>query len=106
MSDQGHNRIVLAITGASGAIYAIRLLDALCRSDLEVHLTISPSGAAVIREETGLAVDVRKPNLVELIGHIPSWSNVTQPDDKTLADAIKDRIHFHQYDDYMTPIAR
>jgi 4-hydroxy-3-polyprenylbenzoate decarboxylase len=105
MSDQGHNRIVLAITGASGAIYAIRLLDALCRSDLEVHLTISPSGAAVIREETGLAVDVRKPNLVELIGHIPSWSNVTQPDDKTLADAIKDRIHFHQYDDYMTPIA-
>ncbi|MCL4165107.1 UNVERIFIED_CONTAM: hypothetical protein GTU68_016124, partial [Idotea baltica] len=91
MPDNGENRIVLAITGASGAIYAIRLLDALCRSDLEIHLTISPSGAAVIGEETGLAVDVRKPNLIELISHVPKWSSV--------------RVRFHQYDDYMTPIA-
>jgi 4-hydroxy-3-polyprenylbenzoate decarboxylase len=105
MPDQNSNRIVLAITGASGAIYAIRLLDALCRSDLEIHLTISPSGAAVIREETGLAVDVRKPDLAKLIGHIPSWSKVAEPDSDALAEAIQDRIHFHQHDDYMTPIA-
>ncbi len=105
MPDQNSNRIVLAITGASGAIYAIRLLNALCRSDLEIHLTISPSGAAVIREETGLAVDVRKPDLAKLIGHIPSWSKVAEPDSDALAEAIQDRIHFHQHDDYMTPIA-
>ncbi|QDT10159.1 UbiX family flavin prenyltransferase [Planctomycetes bacterium K23_9] len=105
MPDNGENRIVLAITGASGAIYAIRLLDALCRSDLEIHLTISPSGAAVIGEETGLAVDVRKPNLIELISHVPKWSSVAKPDAAKLETAISQRVRFHQYDDYMTPIA-
>ncbi len=40
--------VVLAMTGASGAIYAQRLLRTLLESDVEVHLTISPSGAAVI----------------------------------------------------------
>ncbi|MGB7345474.1 MAG: flavin prenyltransferase UbiX [Pirellulaceae bacterium] len=105
MSNNGDDRIVLAITGASGAIYAIRLLDALCRSDLEIHLTISPSGAAVIREETGLAIDVRKPNLAALIGHVPTWSNVKTPDAQSLQTAIERCVRFHQYDDYMTPIA-
>ncbi|NNE01178.1 MAG: 3-octaprenyl-4-hydroxybenzoate carboxy-lyase, partial [Pirellulaceae bacterium] len=72
MSGDGQNRIVVAVTGASGAIYAIRLLNILCRTELEVHLTISPSGAAVIGEETGLAIDVRKPDLAALIGHVPA----------------------------------
>jgi 4-hydroxy-3-polyprenylbenzoate decarboxylase len=48
---------VLAITGASGAPYAVRLLHVLARSGRTVHLTISPSGAEVLRQETGIAVD-------------------------------------------------
>jgi 4-hydroxy-3-polyprenylbenzoate decarboxylase len=48
---------VLAITGASGAPYAVRLLHVLARSGRPVHLTISPSGAEVLRQETGLAID-------------------------------------------------
>lgn len=47
--------VVLAITGASGAPYAVRLLRVLCGSGRTVHLTISPSGAHVLREETGIA---------------------------------------------------
>ena len=105
MAESDRDRIVVAITGASGAVYAIRLLDALCRSDVDVHLTISNSGAAVIREETGLAIDVRKPNLAELIGHVPQWSRVNPPDQSLLEKVIKERIRFHQFDDYMTPIA-
>ena len=104
MSDP-NKRIVLAITGASGVIYAIRMLDTLCRSDCEVHLTISPSGAAVIAQETGLTIDLRKPDLGKLIGHVPEWSNVIAPDEAELQRAIDDRIRYHQYDDYMTPIA-
>ena len=100
-----NNRIVFAITGASGAIYAIRLLDALCRSNVEVHLTISVSGAAVIREETGLAIDVRKPNLKELVGFVPNWSRVKPLESPQLEAAIEEKIRFHQYDDFMTPIA-
>jgi flavin prenyltransferase len=48
--------LVLAMTGASGAPYAVALLRALCRSGRTVHLTISPSGAQVLREELGIDV--------------------------------------------------
>src|SRR3954468_20629604 len=48
--------LVLAMTGASGAPYAVALLRALCRAGRRVHLTISPSGAQVLREELGIAV--------------------------------------------------
>jgi 4-hydroxy-3-polyprenylbenzoate decarboxylase len=43
--------LVLAMTGASGAPYAVRLLRVLCQLGRTVHLTISPSGAQVLREE-------------------------------------------------------
>ncbi len=48
--------IVLAMTGASGAPYALELLKSLSRSGRTVHLTISPSGAQVLREELGIDV--------------------------------------------------
>jgi 4-hydroxy-3-polyprenylbenzoate decarboxylase len=47
--------IVLAMTGASGAPYAVALLRALCQAGRTVHLTISPSGAQVLREELAIA---------------------------------------------------
>ena len=36
--------LVLAMTGASGAPYAVRLLQVLCRAGRTVHLTVSTSG--------------------------------------------------------------
>lgn len=51
--------IVLGITGASGAPYAVRLLQTLCRSGLSVHLTISASGATVLKEELGISVSLK-----------------------------------------------
>lgn len=50
--------LVLAMTGASGAPYAVRLLNVLCRAGRTVHLTISPSGAQVLREELEIAVSL------------------------------------------------
>ena len=52
--------IVLALTGASGVVYAIRLLDMLLRRACEVHLTISPSGQVVLEQELGIAVDLER----------------------------------------------
>lgn len=52
------NPIVLAITGASGAIYSVRLLEILLSTGQEVHLTISPSGAAVLNYELGLKINL------------------------------------------------
>jgi 4-hydroxy-3-polyprenylbenzoate decarboxylase len=50
--------IVLAMTGASGAPYAIRLLKVLCHLGHTVHLSISLSAVQVIREEVGLAISL------------------------------------------------
>ena len=50
--------LVLAITGASGAIYAVRLLEVLINVGRDVHLTISPSGAVVLKQELDIAVDL------------------------------------------------
>src|SRR5262249_54370554 len=52
--------LVLAMTGASGAPYAVRLLQVLCRSGRTLHLTISPSGSQVLREELGIEVDLNR----------------------------------------------
>lgn len=48
-----HKRIILAITGASGAIYGLRALETLSDLGMEVHLVISEMGARVLTEETG-----------------------------------------------------
>ncbi len=50
--------LVVAITGASGSIYAIRLLELLLAARCNVHLTISPSGAEVLKHELDLHVDL------------------------------------------------
>ena len=47
-------RIVVAITGASGAVYAQRLLGLLLDAQIEVHLIVSPAGARLLHEELGL----------------------------------------------------
>lgn len=99
-------RIVVAITGASGAPYAVALLQALRLSDVEVHLTISRSGIAVIEQELGLRIDVRRPDLDALITCVPPWSHEPAFElDSPLGHTGDDRFVFHQFDDYMTPIA-
>jgi 4-hydroxy-3-polyprenylbenzoate decarboxylase len=46
-------RIILAITGASGAIYGLRTLETLHWLGIDTHLVISPVGIRVLKEETG-----------------------------------------------------
>lgn len=50
--------VVVGITGASGAIYAVRLLEVLRAAGRDVHLSISPSGRDVIRQELKLDLDL------------------------------------------------
>jgi len=47
-------RIFVALTGASGSIYGLRLVEQLCLSGINVTFTASCSGTLVCREETGL----------------------------------------------------
>jgi 4-hydroxy-3-polyprenylbenzoate decarboxylase len=45
-------RLVVGITGASGVILGIRLLQAARELELETHLILSPAGRVTIAEET------------------------------------------------------
>ena len=57
MNQADKPRVVVAISGASGAIYAIKAMRLLRDLDLhEIHLIISPAGARTILEETDFSV--------------------------------------------------
>ena len=46
----------LAITGASGIQYGLRLLECLIQSGARVYLMVSQAGQIVLKMEAGLAV--------------------------------------------------
>ncbi len=50
------SRIVVGVTGASGAPYLIGLLKLLADAGVEIHLTISTLGKRLLVEEVGLTV--------------------------------------------------
>ncbi len=64
------NDLVVAITGASGAAYGVRLVEVLLRAGRAVHLTVSPAGAEVVATELGreLALDAAKFDPLALLG--------------------------------------
>jgi 3-polyprenyl-4-hydroxybenzoate decarboxylase len=48
-------RIIVAMTGATGAIYGVRLLVALAEHGVERHLILSRWGEATVLKETGMS---------------------------------------------------
>jgi len=59
-------RLIVAITGSSGAIYGVRLLEALrAAPKIEVHLVISKTGRLTLALETG-----RKIRDIERLAHV------------------------------------
>ena len=113
------NNLVLAITGASGSIYAVRLLEVLSTAGKNVHLTISPSGVQVIKQELGLNVDLENFDLSQLL---PAESDIA-PDSKlgmllaggpsgsalgslfSDSDIAPSRVIYHHYLDFTAGIA-
>ncbi len=51
-------RYIVGITGASGSMYAVKLIEALLAySDAEIHLVITKNGERVLAHETGLKAE-------------------------------------------------
>jgi 4-hydroxy-3-polyprenylbenzoate decarboxylase len=50
-------RLVVGITGASGAIYGVRALTALKALGVETHLVVTPPGMATLRQELDLDLE-------------------------------------------------
>jgi 4-hydroxy-3-polyprenylbenzoate decarboxylase len=85
-SGPGSDQLVVAMTGASGAPYAIRLLRVLCTQGKTVHLSITPSAVEVLKEELGLKVAIES----------------VDPSTFRLGDV---RLVYHHYQDFSAGIA-
>ena len=76
--------IFIALTGASGSVYGLRLAEQLCLNDFQVTFSASGSGTAVCQEETGLDLsgDLDKARQ-RLYDHLEVDSGITlvHPDD-------------------------
>jgi flavin prenyltransferase len=81
-----NRKIVVAVTGASGAAYSIRLLETLLAAGRDVHLTISTAAQIVLQRELDLTVDLEDfhPSALKLDGG---------------------HIHYHHFQDQTAPIA-
>ena len=95
MATPSHLPIVLAITGASGSPYAVRLLEVLLTAGREVHLSISAAGQAVFLQEVGRHLDLERPDPAVLLGDAFAG----------LPAGALDRLHVWHHRDLMAPIA-
>lgn len=66
-------RLVVGVTGATGAAYAIRLLQAVrAAPDVETHLVVSPSGVLNVKHE----LDLSRQDVHALADHVYSFRDV------------------------------
>jgi 4-hydroxy-3-polyprenylbenzoate decarboxylase len=61
--------LVLAVTGASGSAYAMRLLDTLLTAQRRVHLVFSAAGLQVLKHELGLSISATNFEVTQLLPH-------------------------------------
>jgi 4-hydroxy-3-polyprenylbenzoate decarboxylase len=84
--------LVVAMTGASGVPYGIRLIETLLAAGRKIHLVISPAGAEVLLQETDRRVDLENFRLADVLG--PAAERF----DAKL-------VHYHDYRDFRAGIA-
>jgi len=89
------NNIALAITGASGAIYAVRTLAELLARDVHVELVISDYGRRLLRDELGelATVEKLKPYLVSKYGEKVNAGELTVHSNRDLGATIASGSH-------------
>jgi len=108
---------VLAITGASGATYAIRTLEVLAAAGFDVHLTISSAAAKVLKQELDLTVDLDRfqPSVLMLdsalqdpkLQQIRAMAGISSESSNVLSVGTGEpgAIRYYHYRDYTAPIA-
>jgi len=62
----GRPVLVVGVTGASGAAYAVRLVRCAVRAGRRVHLIVTAAGRLVLADEAGLRGPAARPDLARL----------------------------------------
>jgi len=110
---------VLAITGASGVTYAIRLLDVLVAAGCDVYLSISSAGRSLLKQELDLAVDLEnfRPSMLmldrgrrpddEKLQQVRFLAGISSEESSVLSVPSGElgEIHYCHYQDLEAPIA-
>jgi 4-hydroxy-3-polyprenylbenzoate decarboxylase len=84
--------LVLGITGASGAPYAVRLLEVLVQSGRTIQVTMSPAAVQVFQAELGVSIDLKATSLVSLLP-------------ERLQEAGSKQLHYHHFMNFSAGIA-
>lgn len=108
------SHLVLAMTGASGAIYTLRLLQVLLAAGRQVHFTCSPAAVEVCEQELGITWNLDRFD-VEVLLHperfLPPdgpWGSLPLASAQTAATASgpgTGRVIYHHYRDFRAGIA-
>jgi 4-hydroxy-3-polyprenylbenzoate decarboxylase len=77
----GTGRLVVSVTGASGALYAVRFLRQAARRFERIYVMLSDNAAAVFAAETGGRLS-HPPLATEYLGDDGDWSALTFLDTK------------------------
>ena len=76
-------KLIIGITGSTGAIYGIRLLEVLKKLDIQTHLVMSEWGEKCISMETDYRID-----------YVKSLATTTS-DEKNMASSVSSGTHKH-----------
>ena len=100
------SRIVVGISGASGAVYARRIIQLLLDKNIQVHLVVSPMGQRLLHDELG----IEALNLESLTGRSPLPRIMAEATDMAgasggLVEAGEPAIVMHSYRDLGAAIA-
>jgi 4-hydroxy-3-polyprenylbenzoate decarboxylase len=85
--------LVLAMTGASGAPYGVRLLEVLLRTGRTIHLTLSPAAVEVLEQEMDRRVRLERFELRDLLG------------EEAAARAAPRQVPYYDYRDFRAGLA-
>ena len=91
MSKSKQDTIILAMTGASGSAYGLRLLECLLRADVRVYLLLSKAAQLVLATETDLNIPSRP---AEMAGFFCERFN-----------ASPEQLVVFSREDWMSPVA-
>jgi 4-hydroxy-3-polyprenylbenzoate decarboxylase len=88
------NDLVVAMTGASGSPYGVRLVEVLLRAGRTVHLTVSPAAVEVFDREVGRALRLGEGEFdpLALLGPAAEGLDLA-------------RLHYHHYRNFQAGIA-
>jgi 4-hydroxy-3-polyprenylbenzoate decarboxylase len=107
------------MTGASGSIYAVRLLEVLNAAGIDVDLSITPAAQKVLKQELELSVDLEDFQVSSLLlgegvdasdsklSMMRQHAGISSADSNVLAFDVGEpgKVYYYHYEDYMSPIA-